>query len=302
MKTSEFDYHLPDRLIARYPLDKRDQSKLLVYDRDRDEVVHKRFDSVLGHVSSGDAVVINDTRVFKARLFGKKSGTDGEVEFLCLHPVEGHSWKVICRPARRLRVGTEIEFGLVGVATVREELERGERIVEFSDDPLKICEVAGELPIPPYLNRKAEDIDLVRYQTVYGVMPGSVAAPTAGLHFTEEMISELEARDVDVIPLTLHVGWGTFKPISTDVAEDHRVEEEWFSVTEATSERVIAAKARGGKLFCVGTTTTRALESWWQLSDGKLGQHSGFTELFIHPPFRFNLVDKLITNFHHHKP
>jgi S-adenosylmethionine:tRNA ribosyltransferase-isomerase len=298
MKVSDFDYDLPDDLVARYPAEIRTDSRLLVFDRSEGTVSHRRFYSVTEYLHEADLLVVNDTRVFKARMIGKKEGSGGEVEFLCLHAVSGRSWKVICRPAKRIRCGTTVRFGSHGEAVVVEELERGERIAEFSDDPLRICEKAGQLPLPPYIRRQAEATDLDRYQTVYSDSPGSVAAPTAGLHFTEELLNEIRRKGVEIVKLTLHIGWGTFRPVTVEEARHHTVEEEWYSIDESVANAVRKLRKRGGNIVTVGTTTTRALESWWRDTSGELESISGWTDLFIHPPYSFNLVDKLITNFH----
>ncbi len=298
MKTSRFDYELPEELIAKHPAKEREGSKLLVFGRRTKRIEHHQFRHVREYMRKGDTLVVNDSRVFKARFFGTKQGSGGEVELLCLHPVERNFWKVICKPARRIRNGTVIEFGGSGAATVTEELKGGERILEFSEDPLAICEAIGELPLPPYIKRKPVESDLVRYQTVYSNPVGSVAAPTAGLHFTDELLNDIRDQGVEVVKLTLHVGWGTFKPVSTDKAEDHSVEQEWYSVNAATARQIVETRRRKSRIFVVGTTSTRALESWYRDTSGTLVPASGFTDLFIYPPYKFNLVDKLVTNFH----
>lgn len=298
MKTAKFDYELPEELIAKYPAKEREGSNLLVFGRRTKRIEHHQFRHVREYMRKGDTLVVNDSRVFKARLFGTKQGSGGEVELLCLYPVEGNCWKVICKPARRVRNGTVIEFGGNGAATVTEELEGGERVLEFSDDPLSICEEIGELPLPPYIKRKPDESDLQRYQTVYSNPVGSVAAPTAGLHFTDELLNDIRDQGVEVVKLTLHVGWGTFKPVSAEKAEDHSVEQEWYSVNAATARQIVETRRRKSRIFVVGTTSTRALESWYRDTGGTMVPAAGFTDLFIYPPYEFNLVDKLITNFH----
>lgn len=298
MKVTDFDYELPDNLIARYPADNRTDSRLLVFDRSAGTIDHRLFPSLKDHLQAGDALVVNDSRVFKARLFGRKSATGGEVEILCLHPILGNRWKVLCRPAKRIRRGTKVIFGDKAEAAIVEDLSGGERIAEFSDDPITICDKLGEMPLPPYLRRQAEESDLTRYQTVYSDPTGSVAAPTAGLHFSDELLDEIRAAGVKIIRLTLHVGWGTFRPVAVDNVQDHSVEREWYSIDDETAEAIANVRRERGRLFVIGTTTTRALESWWRDTSGKLNPTSGWTDLFIYPPYRFNLVDKLVTNFH----
>ncbi len=298
MKVSEFDYDLPADYIARYPAKKRTDSRLLVFDRSDGTISHRDFGSLIEYLDETDALIVNDSKVFKARLIGRKQKTGGEVEILCLSAVSEKKWKVLCRPARRVRCGTRIRFGDHGEAVVAEELDRGERIAEFSDDPLKICEHIGELPLPPYIKRTAEESDLERYQTVYGDPVGSVAAPTAGLHFTEELLERIRQKGVELVRLTLHVGWGTFRPVTADEVRNHRVEEEWYSIDEHTATAIRRLRQSRKSMVVVGTTTTRALESWWRDTKGELGPMSGWTNLFIYPPHSFNLVDKLLTNFH----
>lgn len=298
MKVSEFDYDLPAGYIARYPVEKRTGSKLLVFDRSDGTIRHGRFDSLIEYLDETDALILNDSRVFKARLIGKKPNTGGQVEMLCLNEVTERVWKVLCRPARRIRRGTRVRFGELAEAVVVEELDRGERIAEFSDDPLSICERAGELPLPPYIRRPAEKSDLERYQTVYGSRVGSVAAPTAGLHFTDELLERIHRKGVELVKLTLHIGWGTFRPVTAAEVRSHRVEEEWYSIDQRTAAAIRELRQNRKRMVVVGTTTTRALESWWRDTRGELGPASGWTDLFIYPPYSFNLVDKLLTNFH----
>lgn len=298
MKVSDFDYDLPHELIARYPAASRTDSRLLIFDRSSREIRHGEFPDILQYLRAGDVMVVNDSRVFKARLRGEKTKSGGEVEFLCLNKIRSNVWKVICKPAKRIKTGTRVRFGEVAEAAVVEELAGGERIVEFSDDPLSICEKIGELPLPPYIKRTADESDLERYQTVYSDPFGSVAAPTAGLHFTDELLGQIQAADVELIKLTLHIGWGTFRPVTVQEAVDHRVEEEWYSVNEHAAGQIHRAREQTRRIFVVGTTSTRALESWWRDTEGKLYPYSGMTDLFIFPPYSFNLVDKLVTNFH----
>lgn len=298
MKVSDFDYDLPSDFIARYPTETRTDSKLLVFDRSDGTISHRHFHSLEEYLDEAHALIVNNSRVFKARLIGHKDVTGGEVEFLCLHAVSDRTWKVLSRPARRIKSGTKIHFGKYGYAVVVEVLDGAERIVEFSDDPLVICENAGQLPLPPYIKRQAEESDLQRYQTVYSDPVGSVAAPTAGLHFTDELLDAIRQKGVEIVKLTLHIGWGTFRPVAVEDVKDHCVEQEWYSIDRQTADALRRLRENGKSFVVIGTTTTRALESWWRDTSGKLEPASGWTDLFIYPPYRFNLVDKLVTNFH----
>jgi S-adenosylmethionine:tRNA ribosyltransferase-isomerase len=298
MRVSDFDYDLPDELVARYPSEERSNSRLLVFNRSSNEIEHRRFHNIVDYLKRDDLLLVNDTRVFKARLFGNRSNTGGKVEILCLSRVDGNIWRVLSKPARRLLRGARIDFGRDGSAVIVEELDAGERVAEFSSDPTLICERAGRLPLPPYISRDAEDSDLDRYQTVYSEPVGSVAAPTAGLHFTRDLLSEIEARGVKISRITLHIGWGTFKPVATEKVEDHVVESEWYSVDSKAASAIREARSRNQTVFVIGTTTTRAIESWWGATKGSMEPYSGVTDLFINPGYRFNLVDKLVTNFH----
>ncbi|MCK4656455.1 MAG: tRNA preQ1(34) S-adenosylmethionine ribosyltransferase-isomerase QueA [candidate division Zixibacteria bacterium] len=298
MKVSDFDYDLPPDFIARYPAETRTGSKLLVFNRSDGTISHMHFHSLAEYLDEGHALIVNDSKVFKARLIGNKDVTGGEVEFLCLHAVSDRTWKVLCRPARRIKCGIKVHFGDYGNALVVEELDGAERIVEFSDDPLVICENAGQLPLPPYIKRQAEESDLQRYQTVYSDPVGSVAAPTAGLHFTDGLLDAIRHKGVEIVKLTLHIGWGTFRPVAVEEVRKHSVEQEWYSVDRQTADSLRRLHEAGKTLVVVGTTTTRALESWWRDTSARLGPSSGWTDLFIYPPYRFNLVDKLVTNFH----
>ncbi len=295
MRVSDFDYELPDRLIARYPARRRTDSRLLVFDRSTSAIVHSRFPDLEGFFRAGDTLVVNDSRVFKARLRGIKAGSGGQVELLCLNPIEARVWRVLCKPSRRIRRGCTVALDDLSEARVVEERQGGIRIVEFSRGPFDICNRLGELPLPPYLKRRPESSDIRRYQTVYSKEIGSVAAPTAGLHFSRGLLQRIGSLGVEIVEITLHVGWGTFKPVTANEAQNHRVESEWYSIGDRPADQL---RHRHGRLFAIGTTTTRALESWWRDTSGRLEPTSGHTDLFIYPPYRFNLVDKLVTNFH----
>ncbi|HCA47244.1 MAG TPA: tRNA preQ1(34) S-adenosylmethionine ribosyltransferase-isomerase QueA [Armatimonadetes bacterium] len=296
MNVSDYDYDLPPESIARYPAERRDLSRLLVLDRVSGEVAHRTFRDILELLEPGDLLALNDTRVIPARLIGRAPG-GAVVELLLLEPVDGSVWRAIGRPGRRLREGCSIDFG-DGVlqATVREVEEDGGRLIELRHEGelLEALDQVGEPPLPPYIGRAAEPLDRERYQTVYAREPGAVAAPTAGLHFTKELLGEVAERGVEIGYVTLHVGVGTFRPVRVERIEDHEMHSEYYEVSEEFARQ---ANTRTGRLVAVGTTVTRTLES----SAGEAGQilpGRGRTELFIYPGYRFRAVQAMVTNFH----
>jgi S-adenosylmethionine:tRNA ribosyltransferase-isomerase len=308
---SDFDYHLPEELIAQAPEAQRDGSRLLIFDRAAGLRTHARFRDLLSRLHAGDVLVLNDSKVIPARLFGFKAGSEGRVEVLLLEQVNDHDWWTMMRPGKRVRPGTKLHFksasfaGLEEVLTAEalEKNSEGHVLVRFSGvaDFEKTLFEIGEIPLPPYIAREggrttAEDRN--RYQTVYGRENGSVAAPTAGLHFSKELLSELEARGVELRYVTLHVGAGTFLPVKAEKIADHIMHEERFEVSQATADAINGAKAAGRRVIAVGTTTTRVLESVARDHDGVVKAGRGRTRIFIHPPYRFRVVDALITNFH----
>jgi S-adenosylmethionine:tRNA ribosyltransferase-isomerase len=305
--TSDFDYELPPERIASVPAERREAARLLVLDRTCESLEHDRFSSLPSRLAPGDLLVLNDTRVRPRRLVGRRP-TGGRVEVLLVAPMdggEGGGWRAFVRARRGLRPGEEIEFeegALRGRAGGR--LGPGEHRIEFPDigDLEAVLDRCGRAPLPPYIARPAgpdplRTLDLERYQTVYARHPGAIAAPTAGLHFTESLLSEIEARGVRIARLTLHVGPGTFKPVKTEDLGDHRIEPEWFRIEEGTAAAIRETRKRRGRVVAVGTTSTRALETAAR-DDGTVGPGEGWTDLFIHPPFRFRVVDALVTNFH----
>lgn len=299
MNTNDFDFDLPEELIAQTPLEKRDSSKLLVIDRASHSMVDTHFDHILDELNPGDALVMNNTRVLPARLYGEKPETHGHVELLLLKNTEGDQWEVLAKPAKRLRVGAKVSFGDGRlVATVIKELDHGGRIVEFSYDGifLEVLESLGEMPLPPYIHEKLEDRD--RYQTVYAKENGSAAAPTAGLHFTNELLAKIEAKGVKLVYLTLHVGLGTFRPISVDNVDEHEMHSEFYSLSEEAAKTLNEVKAAGGRVVAVGTTSIRTLETIGSKFDGKIQADSGWTNIFIKPGYEFKVVDAFSTNFH----
>ena len=299
MNTEDFNFHLPEELIAQTPLEQRDSSKLLVIDRESHEMVDAHFDHILDELNPGDALVMNNTRVLPARLYGEKPDTHGHVELLLLKNTEGDQWEVLAKPAKRLRVGAQVSFGDgCLMATVVQELEHGGRIVEFSYDGifLEVLESLGEMPLPPYIHEKLQDRE--RYQTVYAKENGSAAAPTAGLHFTQELLAKIEAKGVKLVELTLHVGLGTFRPVSVDNLDEHDMHSEFYSLSEEAAQTLRQVKANGGRVVAVGTTSIRTLETIGSKFDGQIKADSGWTKIFIKPGYTFKVVDAFSTNFH----
>ena len=298
MKTSEFYYDLPKELIAQTPIPDRSASRLLVYDRSDDSIADRHFSDLLEYVRPGDVLVRNTTRVIPARLFGTREDTGGNMEFLLLHREEGDEWECLCRPAKRAkpglryRVTEELSVEVVGETAA----EGGRRIRLLYNGILEeILDRAGTVPLPPYINERLEDKE--RYQTVYCREPGSAAAPTAGLHFTKELNEALLRKGVGIADVLLHVGLGTFRPVSTENVEDHVMHSEYFHVTPEAAEKINSARAGGGRIIAVGTTSTRTLESTAD-ENGIIHAGSGTTGIFITPGYRFRAVDALITNFH----
>ena len=300
LTTKDFDYHLPERLIAQTPLADRAASRLLVLDRQTGQKQDLHFDQIINFLNPGDALVVNETRVIPARLFGIKPETGGHLEVLLLNNTQGNQWECLIKPARRAKTGTQIVFGEDGrlTATVVSEGDHGGRIIEFSYEGvfLEILESLGQMPLPPYIKERLEDAD--RYQTVYAKENGSAAAPTAGLHFTDDLLAAIKAKGVEIIPLVLHVGLGTFRPVSADSIEDHEMHAEYYQLSQESADAIQAVQARGGKIFAVGTTSVRTLETIAAKYDGQVRTDSGWTQIFISPGFEFKVVDHLITNFH----
>ena len=286
MNTADFDFHLPEELIAQTPLEKRDASRLLVVDRSSGEFSDQHFD-------------MNNTRVLPARLYGEKPGTGGHVELLLLKNTEGDQWEVLAKPAKRLKVGAQVSFGDGRLtATVVDELEHGGRIVRFDYQGifLEVLESLGEMPLPPYIHEKLADRE--RYQTVYAKENGSAAAPTAGLHFTKELLAQIEAKGVKLVYLTLHVGLGTFRPVSVDNLDDHEMHSEFYTLSEEAAATLREVKANGHRVIAVGTTSIRTLETIGNKFQGDIQADSGWTNIFIKPGYQWQIVDAFSTNFH----
>lgn len=303
MQLDDFDFTLPPDLIAQQPLARRDQSRLLVVDRAQGHITHTTFAELGIYLRAGDVLVVNDTKVIPARLHGRKVGTGGQVEVLLLHELEAGRWEVLLKPAAKVRLGQEVSFG-EGVlrASVQERHPEGTMVVAFTPTEVYAAlEQCGEVPLPPYIKRagNAEQhaVDRQRYQTVYASQPGAVAAPTAGLHFTPELLAHLAQQGVQRATVTLHVGWGTFQPMRTEEVEQHRMTSEFYRVSASEAATITAARTAGQRIVAVGTTATRTLETLGQ-RHGAVIADSGWSELFIYPGYRFQVVDALVTNFH----
>lgn len=299
LTTNDFDFDLPERLIAQIPIENRLGSRLLALDAQTGDIKDTHFPSVADELETGDVLVLNNTRVLPARLHGIKPETGGHVEVLLLENKEDDTWETLVKPARRIKVGTEFSFGDGRLtAVVTEVLEHGGRIVKFSYEGifLEVLESLGEMPLPPYIKERLEDQD--RYQTVYAKENGSAAAPTAGLHFTQEFMTELEAKGVKITYLTLHVGLGTFRPVSVDNIDEHVMHSEFYVLNEESADTINQAKNNGHKVVAVGTTSIRTLETIGNKFEGDLQADSGWTDIFISPGYKFTVVDSFITNFH----
>jgi len=295
MKTDDFNFYLPDELIAQTPLSKRDSSKLLVVNKESGKLTHRNFSDILNYFNNGDVLVLNETKVIPARLFGKKAQTLANIEVLLLKNLEGNNWEALVKPARRIKVGDEVVFSKeLKAICIKEELE-GIRVFELKYEGIlmEVLERLGEMPLPPYITEKLSEQD--RYQTVYAKNSGSAAAPTAGLHFTNELLKQLEEKGVEVIKVTLHVGLGTFRPVSVDNVESHQMHFESYYLSAETTEKLNNAILNKKQITAVGTTVIRTLESNF---NGKFNSGSFETNIFIYPGYQFKVVDQLITNFH----
>ncbi|MBU9720698.1 MULTISPECIES: tRNA preQ1(34) S-adenosylmethionine ribosyltransferase-isomerase QueA [Bacillaceae] len=298
MDVSQFDFDLPDELIAQSPLANRADSRLLVLNKETGERDHRHFTDIKEYLQPGDALVLNDTKVIPARLLGTKLDTGAKIELLLLHEGESHTWEALVKPAKRVKVGTKVEFGegkLVG--TCVEEMDEGIRKIQFSFEGIfhEILDELGEMPLPPYIQEQLDEKD--RYQTVFAKNRGSAAAPTAGLHFTKEMLKELEEKGVKVVFITLHVGLGTFRPVSVDSIEDHKMHSEFYQMSSSTAEVLNQVKRLGNKVVAVGTTSARTLETIAS-KNGEFVESVGWTDIFIFPGYEFKGIDALLTNFH----
>jgi S-adenosylmethionine:tRNA ribosyltransferase-isomerase len=299
MKIDLFDFELPEELIAQTPLPNRDASRLMVLDKKTGEIRHETFRNILSYLREGDCLVLNDTRVMPARLYGEKENTGANIEVLLLKQLEGDRWETLVKPAKRVKVGTEITFGDGRLkATCVDTLEHGGRILEFSYQGIfyEVLEQLGEMPLPPYIKEKLDDPE--RYQTVYAREAGSAAAPTAGLHFTEQLLDDIRAKGVHIAFITLHVGLGTFRPVNVENIEEHDMHAEFYQMTEKTARLLNEVRQQGGRIIAVGTTSTRTLETIASKHNGAFAAESGWTDIFIYPGYEFKAIDGLVTNFH----
>jgi len=299
MNVNDFDFHLPKELIAQTPLENRTGSRLLVLDKETGEVEHRKFPDLVDELEQGDILVLNDTRVLPARLMGVKEDTGAAIEVLLLKENGKDEWETLVKPAKRIKIGNVVSFG-DGLlkAECTEILEQGGRVFKFTYDGIfyEILDELGNMPLPPYITETLDDKD--RYQTVFAKERGSAAAPTAGLHFTDELLDQLRSKGVDVAFITLHVGLGTFRPVSVDTIAEHTMHAEYYSVSEATANAINQAKERGGRVIAVGTTSARTLETIGSQNAGKVIPASGWTSIFIYPGYEFSILDGLLTNFH----
>lgn len=298
MDVKDFDYYLPEELIAQDPLEDRSSSRLMVLDKKTGELQHKIFKDILDYLNPGDCLVLNNTKVIPARLFGVKEGTLAKIEILLLKRRENDIWETLVKPGKKAKPGTKIIFGeglLVG--EVLDVVEEGNRLIQFTYDGIfeEILDQLGQMPLPPYITHTLQDKN--RYQTVYAKYDGSAAAPTAGLHFTKELLEKVKEKGVDIAEVTLHVGLGTFRPVKVENVLEHHMHSEFYMVSAEAAEKINATKDRGGRVIAVGTTSTRTLESAAD-ENGRLRECSGWTEIFIYPGYTFKVIDCLITNFH----
>jgi len=299
MKIDEFDFDLPERLIAQTPLENRTGSKLLVMDRSKRSIEHRQFSDIIDYLNPGDCLVLNNTKVLPARLYGVKMDTGAKIECLLLHQRASDQWEVLMKPAKKVKIGTKISFGDGKlVATCIERQEHGGRVIEFDYQGifLEVLTELGEMPLPPYIKEQLDDQD--RYQTVYAEKEGSAAAPTAGLHFTESFLAEIKEKGIEIAFVTLHVGLGTFRPVNVNKIEEHEMHSEFYHLSEVEATKISQTKNNGGRVIAVGTTSTRTLETIASDADGKIVATSGWTSIFIYPPYQFKAIDGMITNFH----
>lgn len=299
MDVQQFDFELPEHLIAQHPLADRTASRLLVLHKETGNILHQRFTNLIDHLVPGDVLVLNDSRVLPARLIGEKEGTGAKIEVLLLKSLGDDRWETLVKPGKRVKPGTVVVFGDGLLRCICEEsTDMGGRIVRFSYEGIfyEILERLGTMPLPPYIHEQLEDQE--RYQTVYARERGSAAAPTAGLHFTKEYLEQIAAKGVHITTITLHVGLGTFRPVSADRVEEHVMHAEYYEISQETADVVNAAKEEGRRVIAVGTTSCRTLETVGSAHGGRLAATSGWTDIFIYPGYHFSIIDGMLTNFH----
>ncbi|MCV9885244.1 tRNA preQ1(34) S-adenosylmethionine ribosyltransferase-isomerase QueA [Metabacillus halosaccharovorans] len=299
MKVELFDFHLPEELIAQVPLKERDASRLMVLQKDNGELNHESFKSIINYLQAGDCLVLNNTRVMPARLFGIKEDTGASIEILLLKQQEDDIWETLVKPAKRVKEGTVITFGSGNLkATCVGTSDHGGRLLKFEYEGIfyEVLDTLGEMPLPPYIKEQLDDRE--RYQTVFSREIGSAAAPTAGLHFTEEILDQLKEKGVHIAFITLHVGLGTFRPVSADTVEEHEMHAEFYQVTDGTAAMLNNVRSNGGRIITVGTTSTRTLETIASKHNGQFVAESGWTNIFIYPGYEFKGIDGMVTNFH----
>ena len=297
MRTEDFDYNLPEELIAQHPADKRDFSRLMVVDRKNGQREDKHFYDIIDYLNEGDLLVMNDTRVIPARLFGHRPEKEEKIEVFLLENIEKDKWEVLVKPGKKMKIGTKCIFSDELSLEVIDIKEDGNRIVEFSYEGIfqEILDKLGNMPLPPYIKEKLKDKE--RYQTVYSKNPGSVAAPTAGLHFTKDLLKKIEDKGVKLAFITLNVGLGTFRPVKVDDVKNHKMHSEYYQISKETADLINETKKNNKRIISTGTTTTRTLESVFK-KNGQIKEDSGWTDIFIYPGFEFNVIDCQITNFH----
>lgn len=297
MRTEDFDYNLPEELIAQHPADKRDFSRLMVVDRKTGQREDKHFYDIIDYLNEGDLLVMNDTRVIPARLFGHRPEKEEKIEVFLLENIEKDKWEVLVKPGKKMKIGTKCIFSDELSLEVIDIKEDGNRVVEFFYDGIfqEILDRLGNMPLPPYIKEKLKDKE--RYQTVYSKNPGSVAAPTAGLHFTKELLKKIEEKGVKLAYITLNVGLGTFRPVKVDDVKNHKMHSEFYQISKETADLINETKKNNKRIISTGTTTTRTLESVYK-KNGQIKEDSGWTDIFIYPGFEFNVIDCQITNFH----
>ncbi|MDF2504541.1 MULTISPECIES: tRNA preQ1(34) S-adenosylmethionine ribosyltransferase-isomerase QueA [Clostridium] len=298
MQLKDFDFDLPEGLIAQHPAEKRDECRLMVLNKDKGEIEHKVFKDIIDYLNPGDCLVLNDTRVIPARLIGAKEGSGGKIELLLLKRIDKDTWETLVKPGKKAKVGARFEFG-DGIlkAEVKEVAEEGNRIIKFEYKGIfeEILDELGQMPLPPYITEKLKDKE--QYQTVYSKNEGSAAAPTAGLHFTNELLDKIRKKGIKTVFLTLHVGLGTFRPVKVENIEQHHMHSEFYILSKESADTINDTKEKGGRVISVGTTSTRTLETIGD-EKGRVKESTGWTDIFIYPGYKYRVVDGLITNFH----